>query len=35
MLMLQVLLENTDFWGGMGVTARFPFHHVAAGSLKT
>lgn len=35
MLPVQILLENTDFWGDTGVTAHFPFQHVAAGSHKT
>lgn len=35
MLPVQVLLENTDFQGDMGVTAHFPFQHCAARSHKT
>lgn len=35
MLPVQVLLENTDIQGDVGVTAHFPFLHVAAGSHKT
>lgn len=35
MLPVQVLLENTDFQGDMGVTAHFSFQHIAAGSHKT
>lgn len=35
MLPVQVLLENTDFQGDMGVTAHFSFQHIAAESHKT
>lgn len=35
LLAVQILLENTDFSGDMGVTARFPFQHLAAGSHQT
>lgn len=35
MLPAQILLENTDFQSDMGVTAHFPFQHIAAGSHKT